>query len=134
MLAAELTELDRLDSAVVSSFDDSVVAAFQGFAPEVEVSPGLGLSSAWILDDTPLPDGMRILQLPPVFQDIEVLSAENVAKSHAAGYVIWVWPNDRSLENRASYVDFLEQGMDGLNINFPAEGVEALAEFLGGAG
>ena len=134
VLAEELTELDRLESAVVSSFDDAVVSAFASFAPEVEVSPGLGLSSAWILDGTPLPEGMRILQLPPEFQGIEVLSDENVARSHAQGYVIWVWPNDRDLEDHESYVELLERGMDGLNINFPAEGVRALDDVLGGAG
>jgi len=133
-LATELSDLDRLDNAVVTSFDDAVVTAFAGFAPTVELTPGLGLSSAWVLDDTPLPSGMRILQLPPVFSDIDVLTPETIAKSHAAGYVIWVWPNDRSLENLASYKRFLKQGMDGLNANFPAVAVEALAEYLVGAG
>jgi len=133
-LARLLTELDRLDNAVVTAFDDSIVTAFHDAAPTVEVTPGLGVSSAWILDGTPLPDGMRILQLPPEFSGIEVLSPANVTRSHAAGYVIWVWPNDRSLENHDSYVDLLRDGMDGLNINFPEEGVAALADFLGGAG
>ena len=52
------------------------------------------------------------------------------AKSKAAGYVIWVWPNDRSLENRAAYDQFLRDGIDGLNINFPTQGVAAAREFV----
>ena len=133
-LARILAETDRSQNAVVTSFDDATVTAFQAAAPEVEVTPGLGVSSAFILQGRPLPSGMRILQLPPEFSGIEVLSAENVAKAHAAGYVIWVWPNDRALENLASYVDLLDRGMDGLNVGFPAAGVQALAEFLGAMG
>jgi glycerophosphoryl diester phosphodiesterase len=131
-LATELTDLDLLDNAVVASFDDAVVTAFHGFAPDVEISPGLAASTEWVLNGTPLPDGMRILQLPPMFGDIEVLSAETMEKSHAAGYVVWVWPNDRSLENADGYRSLLERGMDGLNINFPQLGVDAVLAFTAG--
>ncbi len=129
VLAHELRELRRLDASVVTSFDDTAVAAFAAFAPEVELTPGLDLHTKWVLERTPLPTGMRILQLPPEYYGLEVITPELVADSRAAGYLIWVWPNDRTLENRASYIDFLQQGLDGLNINFPAEGVAALAEF-----
>jgi glycerophosphoryl diester phosphodiesterase len=129
VLAAELTELDRLDASVVTSFDDTVVEAFAGFAPGVELTPGLGLSTAWVLDGEPLPDGMRILQLPPEFQGVEVLTPEVIARSKEAGYLIWVWPNDRSWENADGYRRLLEMGMDGLNINLPAVGVEAVRRF-----
>lgn len=125
-LAEVLTDHDLLDNAVVAAFDDTVVSAFQAIAPSVEVTPGLGAASAFILGDTPLPDGMRILQVPVMFQDIVVLSPENIAKSHAAGYVIWVWPNDRAWENPKGYRDLLELGLDGLNINYPADGVAAV--------
>ena len=130
-LATELTELDLVDNAVVASFDDTVVTAFHEFAPTVEISPGLGASTAWVLEDTPLPDGMRILQLPPKFGEIDVLPPEVMAKTHAAGYFVWVWPNDRSLENAASYQRLLEAGMDGLNINVPQLGVEAVDAYVG---
>ena len=129
-LARLLTELDRLDSAVVASFDDAVVTAFHEFAPTVEVSPGLAVSTAFVLGGTPLPDGMRILQLPPEFQGIQVLTTETIAASKAAGYVIWVWPNDRKWENSAGYATLLAMGLEGLNINFPAAGVAAVETFL----
>jgi len=130
-LAIELEALDLLDNAVVASFDDTVVTAFHEFAPTVEISPGLAASTAWVLDDTPLPDGMRILQLPPKFGEIDVLPPAVMDKTHAAGYFVWVWPNDRTLENAASYQQLLEAGMDGLNINFPQLGVEAVEAFAG---
>ena len=47
--------------------------------------------------------------------------------------MIWVWPNDRGLENQASYLNFLDMGVVGLNINFPAQGVAAVREYLAGA-
>ncbi|HNJ98298.1 MAG TPA: hypothetical protein PLV13_09250, partial [Ilumatobacteraceae bacterium] len=68
-----------------------------------------------------------VLQLPPVYGDVTVITPELVADSTAAGYPIWVWPNDRNLENLQSYEDFLAQGILGLNINFPAEGVRAVS-------
>lgn len=130
-LARILTDNERLSNAVVTSFDDIVVAAFQELAPTVEVTPGLNLSSAFVLNGTPLPDGMRILQLPVQFGDIEVLTPETIAASHDAGYVIWVWPDDRTWENPDGYAKLLEMGLDGLNINVPDEGVAAVRALFG---
>jgi glycerophosphoryl diester phosphodiesterase len=132
MLAKELTDLGRLDSAVVTSFDDTVVDEFRRIAPTVELTPGLGASSAWILARTPLPNGMRILQLPPEFSGVQVLTPENVKASTAAGYPIWVWPNKRELENQDSYLNFLNEGIAGLNANAPTAGVAAVAAFTKG--
>lgn len=128
-LAKELTALGRLDSVVVTSFDDLVVTEFHRLAPTVEMTPGLGASANWILKREPLPDGMRILQLPPVYTKIDVLTQENIDASLKAGYPIWVWPNDRTLENTASYLTFMKQGIAGLNINLPALGVDAVKQF-----
>jgi glycerophosphoryl diester phosphodiesterase len=128
-LAKELTELGRLDATVVTSFDDKVVDEFRRIAPTVELTPGLGASSAWILARTPLPNGMRILQLPPEFNGIQVLTPDNIKASIAAGYPIWVWPNQRELENKDSYLKFLKDGITGLNANFPSQGVEAVSTF-----
>ena len=130
-LAIELTDLHRLANAVVTSFDDSIVTAFQGFAPTVEVTPGLALSTAFVLNKVPLPPGMRILQLPPEFQGVQVLTPETIAASKAAGYVIWVWPNDSKWENPEGYTKLLTMGLDGLNINFPDQGVAAVKAFVG---
>jgi glycerophosphoryl diester phosphodiesterase len=131
VLAAELAELGRLEHAVVTSFEDAVNDEFRRLAPGAEVSPGVGAASAWVLGRAPLPDGMRILQLPPEFQGVDVLSPEVIAESKAAGYPIWVWPNDRALENAAGYARFLAMGLDGLNANDPAVAVAAVRAFAG---
>jgi len=128
---ALLRERGRLDAVVISSFDDSVIAHVLETAPDVETSPGPGPIADFLFNGTPLPGGQRILQLPPRFGDLEVLTPANIDNAHDAGYVIWVWPNDRALENEASYREFLEQRLDGLNINFPAAGVAAVTGWLG---
>ena len=130
VLAAELAELDRSDATVVASFDDSIVDYFHQVAPDVEVSAGLDVLTAYVLDGTPPPAGMRILQLPPEFSGLQVITPELIARATADGFPIWVWPNDRDLENYETYLAFLEQGIMGLNINFPAQGVQAVQEFV----
>lgn len=129
VLATVLHELGRADAAVVTSFDDATVDAFRAAAPDVETSPGLSATAAWVLSGTPLPAGMRILQLPPEFNGLAVITPQSVAAAHRAGYLVWVWPNDRALENAAGYDGFLAEGVDGLNINFPGAGVEAVQRF-----
>jgi poly(3-hydroxybutyrate) depolymerase/glycerophosphoryl diester phosphodiesterase len=130
VLAAQLKELGREDATVVASFQDDIVSYFHSIAPGVEVSPGLNVLTAYVLNSTPIPDGMRILQLPPEFSGLKVITPELVARATADGNPIWVWPNNRALENQASYEDFLAQGIVGLNINFPAQGVAAVAAYM----
>jgi glycerophosphoryl diester phosphodiesterase len=129
-LVAILTQYGRLDGAVVTSFDDTVVAHLSTIAPTLELTPGLDLSTKWVLERTPLPAGMRILQVPIEYSGIQVITPELVADSHAAGYLIWVWPNDRDVENADGYASLLAQGLDGLNINYPATGVAAVQAFI----
>ena len=127
-LVKVLTDTNMLDRVVVTSFDDATVDVFRDLAPTVELSPGLDASTKWVLGRTPLPHGMRILQLPPQYNGLQVITPEMVAASHDAGYLIWIWPNDRTLENLAAYRLFIAGGIDGLNINFPAEGVAAVQQ------
>lgn len=133
-LAAELQRLDRVESTVVSSFDDASLATFHELLPSVPLSPGVQLTTEWVINRTPLPEGYSILQLPPEFGGLQLLTPELIADSTAAGYPIWVWPNDRTLENLASYRAFLDSGITGLNINFPVEGVQAVQQFLAAGG
>jgi glycerophosphoryl diester phosphodiesterase len=125
-LAKELSELGRLDAAVVTSFDDKLIDAFHEAAPTVELSPGLAAMTGWVLQGQALPAGMRILQLPPEFNGVKVLTDDVYARAKATNYPIWVWPNDRALENEAAYRAFLAHGVMGLNAAVPADAVAAL--------
>lgn len=134
VLAQQLEELGRSEATVVSSFEDDVVAFFNSIAPEVEVSPGLDVLTRYVLEGVDPPTGMRILQLPPEYSGVTVITPELVARSTAKGYPIWVWPNSRELENLAAYRGFLDMGVVGLNINFPAQGVQAVEQYLAALG
>ena len=122
-LARILTETNSLDRAVVTSFDDQVVDEFRKLAPTVELTPGLDATSAWVLQRKPLENGMRILQVPPEYQGIEVLTQKLVDDSHAAGYVLWIWPNERKWETESGYKDLLAFGVDGINAADPTVAV-----------
>jgi glycerophosphoryl diester phosphodiesterase len=125
-LVAVLTDFDRLDAVVVSSFSDDVIAHVQEIAPDIDVSPGAGALTEFLAHGTPLPAGQRVVQPPP-------LPADKVAALHDAGYVVWVWPNDRQLEHLDAYVTLLADGYDALNVNFPADGIRAVEAFLNGS-
>ena len=130
VLKKELDELGRNEASVVASFQDDIVSYFHQIAPDVEVSPGLNVLTSYVLDHTPVPDGMRILQLPPEYSGLTVITPQLMVDAAKAGYPIWIWPNKRELENLASYRDFLAEGIAGLNINFPAQGVQAVQEYV----
>jgi predicted esterase len=129
-LAKELKETGRDQASVVASFNDDIVSYFHSIAPDIEVSPGLTVLTNYVLNHTPIPDGMRILQLPPEYSGVKVITGQLVADATASGFPIWVWPNNRDLENLDSYRSFLGMGVTGLNINFPAQGVQAVDEFV----
>ena len=72
-------------AAVVASFEDGVITHVTTIAPDVEVSPGLGPTAAFVVDGTPLPEGQRILQLPPVFDGTDLLTPEIIVPSTTPG-------------------------------------------------
>ena len=128
-LLAMLEAKDRLAATVISAFDDATIDYVHAKQPAAVISPGLNALAGWVLSNTPPPYGMRILQLPPYFGEndsIEVITDELIARSHAAGYVIWIWPNNRKFENAATYAQYLDRGIDGLNINFPTQAMDVV--------
>lgn len=125
-LARILTETDRLDQAVVTAFDDELAEAFHEAAPTVAITPGLDAMTRYVLGGEALPDDRRIVQIPPEYEGIELLSADFVARAHGDGLVLWIWPNDRAWENREGYDRLLDLGVDGLNAADPAVAVEAV--------
>ena len=77
-LARILTEQDRLDAAIVTAFDDELAEAFHELAPEVAITPGLDAMTRYVLADEPLPEGRTIVQIPPDYEGIEVLTPDLV--------------------------------------------------------
>ena len=86
---------------------------FRALLPDVAASPGIQVMTGFYTNPGPLP-GYRILQVPPKFGEVVVLTEAFIAAAKANGLVLWVWPNDDALENQASYEAFLAQGLDGV--------------------
>lgn len=123
-LARLLAEYEALDRAVVTSFDDAVVDYFHQIAPSVAMTPGLNMSTEFVLGGVVPPDWAHIMQVPPVYEGLEVFTPAYVAAAKAAGLVTWVWPNGG--ESYELYRQLLELGADGINAAKPAEALRAL--------
>ena len=118
-LAGLLAEYGRTDDVLIASFDDALLGAFKDVAPEVPTSPGLGRMTEWFFDRGPIPDH-AVLQVPPSYSGLTVVSPEMVADAHAAGLAVWVWFNGNSEENAAFYEQMLDAGVDALLNSKPA--------------
>lgn len=129
-LADEIERLGRTDSVVVVSFNDDVIAAFHEMAPDVVTSPGTGALTDWFLGGIPLLDSHRILQVPPQFDGLDVLTIPGFLEQAAAeGLGIWVWPNDASTQENADfYESLLDFDIDGIIAGRPADAVERYRE------
>jgi len=125
-LARILTEHGRLDSSIVTAFDDDLVEAFHQLAPTVEITPGLEAMTQYVLSDVRPADGRRILQIPPEYSGVEILTPDLVTRAHAAGMVLWIWPNERRWENTQGYGQLLDLDVDGLNAADPAAAIRAV--------
>lgn len=124
VLATEIADLGRTDSVIVVSFNDDVIAAFREFAPGVITSPGTTATFSWLVGSAELHPNDRLLQLPPEYQGLEVLSDDLLQKAEAEGLDIWVWPNSRSQENADFYVELIDLGVEGIIAGRPADAVE----------
>ncbi|MFZ9628039.1 MAG: glycerophosphodiester phosphodiesterase family protein [Ilumatobacteraceae bacterium] len=129
-LAAELDELGRTGSAVVVSFDADVIAAFHEAAPTVATSPGLSTLVDWYAGaDVAFAPTDVVMQVPPVYGGVEVLTPDVIARAHADGFAVWVWMDDTTTEeNAAFYADLLGRGIDGLLVSKPALAVDVVTD------
>lgn len=131
-LAEVLSRYDKLESSVVTSFDDILADRFHQFAPRVAITPGLQAMTLYVLADEKLPEGRSIIQIPPEYEGIDLLKPDLIERAHADGLVLWIWPNERRWENSEGYTKLLGLGADGLNAANPVEAVEAVRAFAGG--
>lgn len=120
-LASELERLGRTGSSVVVSFAAPVIDAFHAAAPDVATSPGVDELARWLLDDAPLADHHDVIQVPPFYQGVKVLTYSNLERMKASGLPIWVWPNDAATqENEAFYREMIGLDVDGIIAGRPA--------------
>jgi glycerophosphoryl diester phosphodiesterase len=130
VLADEIVELDRTDSVIVVSFDVEVLAAFRQLAPEVATSPGLATLVDWYVGQ-PVEFAATdvVFQVPPVYEGVEVLTPDVVARAQAEGFEVWVWMDDTDRqENAAFFADLLGRGVDGLLVARPSVARQVVAD------
>ena len=130
-LARLLDKYHKNDQAVVVSFDDTVVAEFHRITPTVAVSAGLRALSAYVLSKTALDPAYKIIQIPPMYGSVRVLTQELVDRAHADGLIVWVWPDDNKLENAEYYKSLLAFGIDGIDASKPETMVGVTKEIRG---
>lgn len=130
VLADEIVELGRTDSVIVVSFDVEVLAAFRQLAPEVATSPGLATLVDWYVGQ-PVEFAATdvVFQVPPVYEGVEVLTPDVVARAQAEGFEVWVWMDDTDRqENAAFFADLLGRGVDGLLVARPSVARQVVAD------
>ena len=124
VLAAEIEELDRTDSVVVVSFRDEALVGFRELAPEVVTSPGQDALPTWAFASVPLHPNDLILQVPPTFSGLDVLTPDLLGKAADEGFAVWVWPNEDWQEDPDYYAELIDLPVDGVIAGRPAEAVE----------
>lgn len=125
-LAAEIEELGRADSVIVASFSDDALAAFREHAPEVVTSPGQNALAAWAFASASLHPNDLVLQVPPTFNGIDVLTEELLAKAAEEGLAVWVWPNEAWQEHPDYYAELIDLPVDGIIAARPAQAIDQL--------
>ncbi|MCU0269018.1 MAG: hypothetical protein MUF83_10250 [Acidimicrobiales bacterium] len=117
-LIALIEEFDAADRTIVVSFDQPTVDYVRQQLPEAITSPGVAGLTDWFLGGAPL-TGHAILQVPPSFSGIPVVSPELVQRAHAEGLAVWVWMNEGEQESAEYYQQLLDWGVDGLLVARP---------------
>jgi glycerophosphoryl diester phosphodiesterase len=108
----------RADEVIVVSFNDAAVRRFSELAPEFGTAPGLASVAAYFTTGVPPGPEYDAIQIPVQFEGVPVATREFVARAHADGYAVHVFP-DHDEENEELYRHLLEICVDGLMTAYP---------------
>ena len=120
-LARLIKETGREKSVVVVSFSDEIMTEFRNAIPDVATSPGQDSLVNWYLAGGALDPRDVIMQAPPVYEGVEVLTQETFDRAHAENRAVWVWMNDSAQETTEFYSKMVALGADGLLIASPTK-------------
>jgi len=123
-LARLIKETHREKSIVVVSFNDEVMTEFRNAIPDVATSPAQDSLVNWYLAGGALDPRDVIMQAPPVYEGVEVLTQETFDRAHAENRAVWVWMNDSAQETTEFYNKLVALGADGLLISSPTKAPE----------
>lgn len=124
----------RADEVIVVSFNDAAVARFHELAPAFGTAPGLAATTAYFVTATPPPGDPEAIQIPVQFGGVRVATREFVARAHADGFAVHIFP-DHDEENRALYAELHSICVDGIMTAYPSRYERYLRdENVGGPG
>jgi len=113
--AAVLREHDAFDRVVTASFDEAVIDAYRAAAPGAQTSLALpevltlfALSPEAEADYVPPGE---FLQVPPVFQGVEVMTPDFVARANRFGLRMHVWGTGNDRDVMQSMIDLGAHGL-----------------------
>jgi glycerophosphoryl diester phosphodiesterase len=107
----------RVRDVIVGSFSSERLDAFRSLAPGVPTSASAEeVLACWQGGATPDVPGFAAFQVPPRHGDIEVVTADLVARVHASGAQVHVW----TVDEPAEMVRLLELGVDGIISDVPS--------------
>ncbi len=126
-LAAFIADHGPADRYLVASFDDDILAHFKSLAPHVATSPGLNETIEWFATREAMPHH-EVLQVPPVFSGIEVVTQQFVDDAHADGLAVWVWFNGTDDDAPDEWNRLVDLGVDALLTGKPKAAQALLVE------
>jgi glycerophosphoryl diester phosphodiesterase len=109
---------ERAEEVIVVSFNDAAVQRFHELAPEFGTAPGLATVASYFTTGVPPGPEYDAIQIPVQFEGIPVATRDFVARAHADGYAVHVFP-DHDEENEELYRRLLEICVDGLMTAYP---------------
>ncbi|HEY2389125.1 MAG TPA: glycerophosphodiester phosphodiesterase [Candidatus Binatia bacterium] len=130
-IVAEVVALVRAARvpAVLAAEHDVIMQAIRGHAPDMPTSLAAGEVAGFIgtltAGERPtLPPGAVALQIPPRFEDVELVTPATVAAAHALGAEVHVWTINDADEMRR----LLALGCDAIMSDLPALARRVVAE------
>ncbi|MCC5952749.1 MAG: S-layer homology domain-containing protein [Acidimicrobiia bacterium] len=124
-VVALIEEFDAHDRVVLASFEESTIDYIHEVYPEAVTSPSQDELVRYAFFDEPL-DRHAMVQVPPTFNGVQLVTEEFVEQMHGEGLAVWVWMDAKAQEDEAFYRDLVRMGVDGLIVSRPTVGRAAV--------
>jgi glycerophosphoryl diester phosphodiesterase len=122
VLAGLLKGTKRRDLIVVS-FRQEAVDRFHELVPRIDLAPGIGGASAWLIGGGSPGPGVVAFQVPITFttggNQLQVTTAENVARAHREGYAWQNWFSNEDRDAPATWRSLIDMCVDGTMTSHP---------------
>jgi glycerophosphoryl diester phosphodiesterase len=120
---ARLLRNTRRRNLIVVSFRQAAVDRFHELVPRIDLAPGIDGAAAWILGGGSPGPGVVAFQVPITFElggsQIEVTTAENVARAHREGYAWQNWFSNDDRDAPATWRRLIDMCVDGTMTSRP---------------